>query len=280
MYVNFICVILIINKKIDMKKIIIVFLVFSNFLAFSQNDSTKVIASTIPVVAQSKPIKKGVEVFLLSNIGGGVLISTQKINSEAERDFVNSLRKGLVFDLGFYFKLNKNSALGFKYNSFGSSGQITRSELSVNGLVSIDEDEKLGLNFYCLSYLINLNNSKSPHDIFLELSAGYLTYNQEAAFAGSLNNQKVNLPNDLTYAYARGNTIGFLIGFAYKYRVSENFSFGPNVNYSNGTITEVELKEPGSALKTVKLTEEKYVGLARFDFSVGATYKFWLKSVF
>ena len=88
-----------------MKKIIIIVFAFATYFAQAQSDVSK-------VDVKSSSGKKGVEVFLVANIGGGVLTGTERVNGQAEKDLANSLRKGLVFDLGFYFKLNNGNAIG------------------------------------------------------------------------------------------------------------------------------------------------------------------------
>lgn len=250
-----------------MKKVIIIILVSLNCFAFAQTDSKT-------VVAKSTTSTKTPKVFLIGNIGGGVLIGTQKVNNQAEKDLVNTLRKGLVFDLGLYFKLNNGNALGFKFNRFGSSGTIKRSVYNSSGdLVTITGDEKISLNFYSLSYLLNFNKSNSPHDFSMELAAGYFAYVDEFVISATINGSKATLPSDLTYGNQNGGAFGFLGGLGYKYRVSDKFSVGPNINFLIGTVSEVEQKYPGSPKRNVNLPTEDYISLARIDFSVGAIFK-------
>ena len=105
-----------------MKKIVIIVFVFATYFAQAQSDLNK-------VDVKSGSGKKNVEVFLLANIGGGVLTATERVNGQAEKDLVNSLRKGLAFDVGLYFKLNNGNAIGLKYNRFASNGISLKSLL-------------------------------------------------------------------------------------------------------------------------------------------------------
>ena len=219
--------------------------------------------------------KKGVEVFLLANIGGGILLGTEKVNGQAEKDLVNSLRKGLVFDLGLYFKLNNGNAVGIRFNRFGSAGSISQSQVNSSGdFVTINGDEKIGINFYSVSYLLNFNKTKSPHDFILDLSVGYFSFDDDVVLAATINGQKATLANDYSYGFRRGNTFGFLAGFGYKYHVSNKFSFGPNISYMTGAISKVEQKLPGKPVENIYLSNDDVISLSRFDLSVGATYKF------
>ena len=251
-----------------MKKFVITVIVFVTYFAQAQSDVNK-------VDVKSSSGKKGVEVFLLANIGGGVLTGTERVNGQAEKDLANSLRKGFVFDLGFYFKLNNGNAIGLKFNRFGSNGSISQSQVNSSGdFVTINGEEKIGINFYSVSYLLNFNKTKSPHDFILDLSAGYFSFDDDVLLSATINGQKAILTNDYSYGFRRGNTFGFLAGFAYKYRASDKFSFGPNISFMTGVISKVEQKLPGSQLETVYLSNEDVISLSRFDFSVGATYKF------
>ena len=251
-----------------MKKIVIIVFVFASYFAQAQSDVNK-------VDVKSSSGKKSVEVFLLANIGGGILTGTEKVNGQAEKDLVNSLRNGLVFDVGLYFKLNNGNAIGLKFNRFASNGNFAVNSTNNSGdNITVYGDVKIGINFYSASYLLNFNKTNSPHDFILDLSAGYLSYDNNVIYSATINGQKATLPNDYTYGFIQGNTFGFLAGFAYKYRASDKFSFGPNISFMTGVISKVEQKLPESPLETVYLSNDDAISLSRFDFSVGATYKF------
>ena len=211
------------------------------------------------IVAQKSSSKhKNNNIIAKAGIAYGFRLGKSPSNiSASEKQIIDNLSSGFVYDLGLYCRVSENAALGFKYNAYNASSPAGKSSLDpLDGGVYGVNDE---ISFYGFSYLLDPRSSNSKHEGNLELSAGYIGYKSTApAFF-----------NQQTY----GSTFGLVGSFSYKYRVLEKLSVGPTLGFVGGTIKEFKVTANNGYSATITLPKDSYESLWRIDLGFEVIYR-------
>ncbi|MDI9310690.1 MAG: autotransporter domain-containing protein [Limnohabitans sp.] len=160
---------------------------------------------------------------------------------------ISSMSSGGVFNANLYFNVSSNIAIGLKYDRYSSSGS--------SSVIST----RYKTIFIGPSLLVSGQDSRIGH-LSTELALGYLGNEQSFSVLTSEFNESLSL---------EGSTFGFFAGMAYHFRVTDQFSIGPEVKVILGKLTRGTQTENGRQT-TVELDE----GLSRIDLGVTAKLRF------
>lgn len=190
------------------------------------------------------------------------LAKIPKEYNSLQRDYIKKLKSGISYDISAYYKFNSLRGIGLKYNVYRSSNEINNAQISApdgqTGFGTISDD--ITISFYGATYIETYSKPNSPHTFQLEAGLGYMAYKNEAEALGS-------------YEFTAG-TIGVTINAAYRYSVSESFSFGPQISLIGGSISEFDLTGPNGYNETIKLGSNNRESLTRIDLGIVAAFRF------
>ena len=211
------------------------------------------------IVAQNSSSKnKSSNLIIKAGIAYGIRLGKTPDNfSASQKQTIENIKKGFVYDLGLYYRVSESAAIGFKYNAYNASSPPGRLSFDANETTIVGQNDVI--SFYGASYLLDQRSSNSKHEGNVELAAGYLDYRSATQ---SFNNSQ-----------AYGSTFGIIGSFSYKYRVLEKLSLGPNISFVGGTIKEFEVTADNAASRTVKLSKESYESLWRIDLGFEVIYR-------
>lgn len=217
-----------------------------------------------PAYVPSKHISKRDKIILTANIGTSFRLGETPNNIGAiEKSHIESLKRGLSYDISAYYMTSESSGFGLKYNVFQSQNTINNLTFTLadNSVTygSISDDITIG--FIGASVLHTENTAAKVGEGVFELAIGYIYYKDYARYA----NNKFEI---------RGGNLGMTGGFGYHFRVTPKFLIGPQVNFIAGVLKEVDIKYENGTTQTKKLDKDEYENLWRIDLVIGAKFRF------
>lgn len=182
--------------------------------------------------------------------------------NQLQEDYIKKLKSGVSLDFGAYYRVNESFAIGGKYNVYKSKMTINNVMMEFtpagdSGVGSITDD--ITISYYGVG-IMYIDEAADPHVFTAEISLGYMDYNNDAVALGD-------------YNYS-GSSVGLTLSANYKYKLSKNFSIGPQLTFVGGALTKFDLTGPRGYEETIKLDSETPESLSRLDIGLSATYNF------
>jgi hypothetical protein len=179
-----------------------------------------------------------------------------------DEQYLKNLKSGVSYDISAYYMYSEYTGIGLKYNVYKSSASAHDAYITApNGDTGFGfASDDITMSYIGVSMIENLIKRETKHKLYLEASIGYQHYKDEVEALGS-------------YTVSRG-CLASNLGFSYQYEAFENFSIGPKISLTGGTIGKVKIEGPDGFNETVKFDDDKKELLIRFDAGVTASYRF------
>jgi hypothetical protein len=213
---------------------------------------------TQSIYAQNTSSKgKSTNIIVKAGIGYGFRLGKTPPNiSREQKQIIENLSTGIVYDLGLYCRINDMAAVGFKYNCYSANSPASNS--FDPSIISIPAQNDV-ISFYGASYLLDQKSNNSRHEGNIELALGYIDY-------------RSSIPTFNNFQ-SYGSTFGMVGNLSYKYRVLTKLSIGPTLNFVGGTIREFKVTANNGYSATISLPKDSYESLWRIDFGFEAIYR-------
>lgn len=173
------------------------------------------------------------------------------------RNYLRELKSGHSFSAELTYQLNENLGLGAMYSQYLSKHSVSNITLDFSDGTSYTGPTSDNIKIQFVGpVLFNRQVSHNQKGAFTSnFSLGYLSYKNVSSLG----------PDFLQIS---GGTIGMGFGVGYEFYLSKSVGLGLTISGSLGTLTKVKVSN-GFSSATIKLSEEEYESLGRFDVSLG-----------
>ena len=178
-----------------------------------------------------------------------------------QQQHLKRLLTGWVFGLDGTYFMESGYGVGFRYQTMYSSSQDYGVYDNQDGTYTegILED-KAFITFLGPIFGGRADSRNGKHMFVANIGIGALMYRDLSTF------------NTIEETIS-GTTLGISYNLSYSYRYSRNLSFGADLGYIAGSLSEINYKT-GSTIRTVTLSNENREGLAHLTLSAGVRYTF------
>jgi hypothetical protein len=175
------------------------------------------------------------------------------------QDYFNSLRSGWHYGFETEYFFNKYIGLGFKYNRFSSK----------------QDADSIVVKFFSTILYIDLSNEINVHTLSPMVFGRLPLLHEKLSITGGIG------PAWLLYrnigkavgdtAMFKGSSPGLSTSLFIGYEVFPNLNIGIQTSYIHAFLKEFT-SDNGTTQEVIKLEEENYQNISRFDFSLGVFY--------
>jgi hypothetical protein len=193
-------------------------------------------------------------------ISGGYSYRTAKAENDmgsAMESYLEDLKSGTHIGGDFTYYYSENSGIGLKYLSSNASstydGNITLT-LPDASTISGPLRDNITVKYIGPYFSWRMLSSNNNNSFFVNAGCGYMGYIDKTVIIEDF--------------IIKGATFGTCLDIGYDIDLGEGTALGFQISYLSGYLKEATITD-GTTTQTIKLEEDSYEGLHRFDFSIG-----------